>query len=529
MIRSGKKKLSVAAALLLAACGQEQQGQHRYDPMGFGGVEAQTFGLLAAACSYSDVLNPYTTDMTLTVAAGETVYVYYRPTDGKVVANAAYMGNDCITTTTRRIFINGGAGAQKVLIDYVNVPAVGTIPTLFSAGITGAPGIVIDLDNGAVAGGDIVTIRGTTLNDTWTFGQTGMPVVIGAALNADAFKDITFAGVDSLVLTTGDGVDTITGLGNMATGGVMTAHHFPLPMTVWAGAGNDVITGGAADVANTFRGEADDDLFHNVLASLSDDNVHGGDGIDTVTYATRINGVNVTLDGAANDGETGELDDIEADVENLIGGAGNDTLDATGSDIVHTLTGNAGNDTLIGAGVIDTLNGGAGDDTLRGAVGADILIGGLGSDTADYTGHAGPVTVSLVTAANGNEDVMNQTAGAATDIENLRGSANNDSLTGNEFNNIIWGGAGDDTIVGGDGDDALYGEAGVDSVSGEGGDDVVVGGAGLDMLLSGGAGRDLVDAVDGANDVSVDCGADDDIVVQDGATDTTVANCELVQ
>jgi Ca2+-binding RTX toxin-like protein len=520
MIRSGIKKLSIGAALMLAACGQQTQ-THDFDPRGFGGVESQSFSLLAADCTYGGT--NFDSDMTVTVATGETAYVYYRPTDSKVVANAGFGGADCVTTATRKIIITGGAGAQKVLVDYVNAPL-----TLFAIGNVGGAGITIDL--GADVG-DIVTVRGTTGNDTWTLGQTGA-MLAGMAVNVDAFKDITFAGVESVVLTTGDGIDTITGLGNAATGGTAAANHFPLPLTVWAGAGNDVITGGALDIANTFNGEDGDDTFHHSVA-LSDDTCNGGAGTDTATYATRTNAVSVTLDGTGNDGEAGEVDDIEADVENVIGGAGNDTIDATGSNIVHALTGNAGNDTLIGATDVDTLNGGAGDDILRGAAGADVLVGGAGVDTADYSGHAALVTVSLVPAAVGNEDTLNPSAGAATDIENLRGSGHNDSLTGNDNANIIWGGAGNDTILGGLGDDALYGEAGLDAVSGEAGDDVVVGGDGVDTTLSGGDGNDIVDAVDsgaGADDgAAVACGNDNDYALLDAA-DAALgggAACEL--
>ena len=523
MIRSGIKTLGAGAALMLAACGQ-QSAEHHFDAMGFGGVESQSFSLLAAACTYSGTAGD--SDMTITVGAGETAYVYYRPTDSKVVANAAIGGADCVTTVTRRVIITGGAGAQKVLIDYVNAPT-----TLFSVGNVTNAGIAIDLDNGVVAAGDVVTIRGTPVVDTWTFGQTTLGV-IGAAVNADAFKDITFAGVDSLVVTTGDGNDVISGLSNAATGGVATANLFPIPMTVWGGAGNDSIASGGAGVTNTLNGEAGNDTFTQ-QAALADDVINGGDDTDHVSYAVRTNAVDVTLDGVADDGEGAEADNIAADVENVTGGAGGDSIDATGSNIVHVLVGNNGNDTLIGATSTDTLNGGAGDDTLRGAAGADVLIGGLGVDTADYTGAAAAVTVSLVPATMANEDTINPVG--AVDIENLRGSANNDALTGNDNANIIWGGAGNDTILGGLGDDALYGEAGLDAVSGEAGDDVVVGGDGVDTTLSGGDGNDIVDAVDsgaGADDAAaVTCGNDNDVSVVDAADAALSMGhaCELEQ
>ena len=47
----------------------------------------------------------------------------------------------------------------------------------------------------------------------------------------------------------------------------------------------------------------------------------------------------------------------------------------------RSLTGTAGNDTLVGTAVNDTLNGLDGDDLLNGLAGADVLIGGSGNDT----------------------------------------------------------------------------------------------------------------------------------------------------
>ena len=43
--------------------------------------------------------------------------------------------------------------------------------------------------------------------------------------------------------------------------------------------------------------------------------ITGGDGFDTVTYATRTNPVAVTLDDVNNDGEAGEADNVLDDVE----------------------------------------------------------------------------------------------------------------------------------------------------------------------------------------------------------------------
>ena len=83
----------------------------------------------------------------------------------------------------------------------------------------------------------------------------------------------------------------------------------------------------------------------------------------------------------ANDGESGEGDDIGIDIANVIGGSGNDVIDAslaTGFD--HVLYGMAGDDTLTGSDGNDSLYGGLGNDSLYGLAGNDTLIGGDGND-----------------------------------------------------------------------------------------------------------------------------------------------------
>ena len=56
-----------------------------------------------------------------------------------------------------------------------------------------------------------------------------------------------------------------------------------------------------------------------------------------MSYASRTAAVTVSLDGTANDGESGENDNVGADVESITGGKGNDTL--TGNDLANQLSG----------------------------------------------------------------------------------------------------------------------------------------------------------------------------------------------
>ncbi|MBP3220979.1 MAG: calcium-binding protein [Neisseriaceae bacterium] len=91
------------------------------------------------------------------------------------------------------------------------------------------------------------------------------------------------------------------------------------------------------------------------------------------------------------------------------------------------------------------------------------------------------------------------------------GTANNDSVSGNNENNLLYGLNGDDSLYGGDGNNRLYGGNGNDTLyGGNGNNDKLLGGAGNDHLygnngndtLNGGAGNDYLKGGYG-NDVYV--------------------------
>ena len=115
----------------------------------------------------------------------------------------------------------------------------------------------------------------------------------------------------------------------------------------------------------------------------------------------------------------------------------------------NLLTGTAGDDTIEGLG---------GDDVLRGGGGNDILDGGDGLDTADYTDAASGVVVRLFTGLT----TLDGDGGVDTliSIENVTGSAFNDTLLGSAGANILSGGAGRDYLIGMGGDDVLFGGSG---------------------------------------------------------------------
>ena len=95
--------------------------------------------------------------------------------------------------------------------------------------------------------------------------------------------------------------------------------------------GNDVLNGQGGN----------DDLDGGAGA----DDLRGGAGVDAATYGGRRNGVTITLDNRANDGEPGEGDNVRSDVEAVYGGRGPDRI--TGSRRTDTVYGAEGDDFII--------------------------------------------------------------------------------------------------------------------------------------------------------------------------------------
>lgn len=247
----------------------------------------------------------------------------------------------------------------------------------------------------------------------------------------------------------------------------------PGPDVIHARAGNDVIRGLSGDDTicpgpgrDAVKGGAGNDTFVADPTPDGSDAYVGDSGLDRVTYADRTAGITVSIDGAANDGETGEGDDVGLSVETVHGGAGDDHL--VGSPNSDGLNGLGGDDTLIGGLSADDLNGGDGNDTLRGNAGddfldgedgddtvvaasspdgADFVEGGSGTDTASYEFRGQAVRVSLDLLAN--DGAEGEGDNVQLDIENIEGGSGNDELRANLFQqlpNRLSGNLGSDVI-----------------------------------------------------------------------------------
>ena len=129
--------------------------------------------------------------------------------------------------------------------------------------------------------------------------------------------------------------------------------------------------------SDTESGGIDNDLFDEEASANGSDSFAGGTGVDRVTYAARSTSVVATIDGAFDDGEVGEGDNVATDVENADGGSGADIM--SGNGFANVLTGNGGDDSLDGLVGADTLDAGDDDDVLVGGTGNDTLLGGGGT------------------------------------------------------------------------------------------------------------------------------------------------------
>ncbi|MCM8736710.1 tandem-95 repeat protein, partial [Azospirillum sp. A1-3] len=271
--------------------------------------------------------------------------------------------------------------------------------------------------------------------------------------------------------------------------------------TLTGTAGNDTLSGGAGN--DTIRGGAGDDviygdgtgIFTTALTitpavtdvdgseSISKVTISGvpadatlsagtrnGDGTWTLTQA-QLTGLTLTAkEGDSNtpitltvvttseereNGSTADSVSQTLTIQFTNTPKGNDSLE--GGDGNDTVYGGAGKDTLVGGDGDDSLDGGTDNDLLAGGLGNDTIDGGAGNDTVTYADSATAVNANLATevgTGEGNDVLRN--------LENVTGSAFDDTITGNSGANILQGGGGKDTITGGAGTDTIRGGAGDD-------------------------------------------------------------------
>ena len=219
----------------------------------------------------------------------------------------------------------------------------------------------------------VLTYNGGDGTDTVTYAQTNRPVTVTLGTGGN---DDGRAGEHEDV---GDDVEIVEGSPFDDT---ITGSNLEQRERFTGGAGNDLIAGlGGPDV------------FHEGSTPNGADSYNGGAGLDLVDYSQRTNRVDVSLDLTRDDGEAGEGDLIEPNVNDVFGGSAGDVISGT-----------SGPNVLIGNGGIDTLTGLGDDDRLNGGTGVDHLFGGDDNDVIESVDN-GP---DEIRCGDGLEDTLNR-------------------------------------------------------------------------------------------------------------------------
>jgi Ca2+-binding RTX toxin-like protein len=354
--------------------------------------------------------------------------------------------DDSVATSIANVSISGGGGDDRL-----------------TSGL-GRQVILGDSGGDTIAAGpDDDVCYGMDGNDSIAGGE-GPDQMLGGgdvdALDGGGSADDVRGGPGPDRVAGGDGADRLEAPDAAALTADPTAGQGP--DTVLGGPGEDRLGGGPEAAA------PDADVFS------------GGAGRDTMDYSPRRSPLSVMLDDRAEDGAQGEHDNVEPDVETVVGGDAGDTL--VGSDGAELLDGGLGNDVVDGRGGPDVLEAGAndpgndrlfggdGEDTLRGRAGDDELVGGADRDDL---------------SAEGGNDLVDGEGGPDT----AEGGSGLDEVRGGDGDDVLYGA--DRLGLGADGDDRLYGGSGDDQLLGGPANDVLDGGLGADRM-SGGAGDDTV-------------------------------------
>lgn len=189
----------------------------------------------------------------------------------------------------------------------------------------------------------------------------------------------------------------------------------------------NVLDSGASGIDTLIGGGGKDWLIGGAGADV----MNGGAGADWVDYH-RASGIRVDL-GYAGLNTKIAAGDRYIGIENLAGSNGMDELRGTGAR--NVLWGRAGNDVIHGRAGHDILDGGIGDDVLFGGAGGDLLIGRAGRDRAQYSDSVVAVRADLL---NSSGNLGYAKGDRYRGIEDLAGSAHNDTLLGdNEGNRLL--------------------------------------------------------------------------------------------
>jgi hypothetical protein len=278
-----------------------------------------------------------------------------------------------------------GQGGEGIFIGNTSNEAVINRGTIVGSVTTGVGNDLFDNSFGGIVTGPVIMFTG---NDTVIAGQGAENIDGGSGIDTISYINHPRGVLINLTnQATSDGIvtDTLASFEN-AVGSVF----------------NDTIYGDDSAVGNVLDG-----------GPGGSDQIFGGGGPDTVSYASAVRAVLINLTGQ-----------VTAD------GVDTDTLSS-----IENAVGSRFNDTIYGNNLDNVLDGGV--------EGSDQIFGGFGIDTVSYATSPRAVLINLadqVTADGINNDPLSS-------IENAIGSAFSDTIVSGAGTNVLEGGGGYDTFL----------------------------------------------------------------------------------
>lgn len=444
------------------------------------GLSVPSAGIYTAAISYpqgNSETDVFTNFQSINGSSGNDTIDFSRATTAFTINGlggsnsiAGGSGNDLLIGGLGRSTFSGGLGNDTMrgsadggdVADYGYVdPSVGLSVVINATTRVSSNGVTTYLTTVSAGQGDTDILE----NYIGVFGGRGADTFIG-----DNYVNILSGGLGNDSLDGKLGSDTVdysyvgTGAASGLTTGLTLALNGTTRVNATVSSGldvdtvvnienvigtkfDDIITGD--NNANSIFGGAGNDIINGGIVNSSSniDTLDGGDGIDTYNVAVTSStitsaAVTVTLGEGATAGSilaqnngTNFFTAVLYNFENVTTGSGADII-----------IGNSANNLLDSGGGADIINGGAGDDTLIGNTGNDMLDGGgQAGDTASYayvtsnTGLSVTLASGTFAASVGGTDVDQ-----LTNIENIIGTKNNDTIIGDANANTLDGANGND-------------------------------------------------------------------------------------
>jgi Ca2+-binding RTX toxin-like protein len=348
-----------------------------------------------------------------------------------------------LSSLTNSLTVDGGSGNNMLILDDQNTP-IGSSWAVTGNNVTRSYskrlGLLFELVSSSInysnvahlalhagKGNDTITLSPTALNLDGLPGTNEIPLLFGST--GSTFTVDGGAGTNSLIFD--DQKNPFNSGWNVTDNSVTRSHKFG---SLFSPTVSSSI--GYSNVSNVTinAGSGSNSFLISSTPATGHVTVNGGSG------ANRLTTNNGNHDFSISGHDAGAYANVSfANIGSLAGGSGVDIFK------------------FLPAGKLDgTINGG----------GAPAGQG----DWLDYSAFGAPVTVDLATGS------ATAVTGGVSNIQNVIGSAGNDTLTGNALGNILIGGAGTNVITGGSGRSLLIGGTGTSLITGGASDDILIAG-----------------------------------------------------